>query len=122
MTPYDPKLKEAMKEIDQIMMKYDIGGYINLVSRSHGAYRLYVTPTWSAAKWEGEDCLRIKAVKSEMGEEKAHDLLHGTVHLIYSIDKFCDMGVQFAKSIKQLLLEKVEVIEEPQTITPHRDN
>jgi hypothetical protein len=45
----DPKLKEAMTEISDILKKHDIAGAITLVSRSHSEHQIHF-PAWSAAQ------------------------------------------------------------------------
>lgn len=46
---YDPKLQEAMTEIEAVLKKHDVAGAITLVSRSHSEHQI-LFPSWSAAQ------------------------------------------------------------------------
>lgn len=62
MKSYDPKLREAMHEIDEILHKYDIGGFISLCSRTHTEFKMPIdTPTWSNIRYvKNGDAVHIK--------------------------------------------------------------
>lgn len=61
---YHPKLKKAMAEINAILEKHDIAGLIVLQMPGFVEYRLAINPTWSVAKWNGDE-LRVKAKLQE---------------------------------------------------------
>lgn len=48
---YDPKLRQAMKEIDLILTKYDIGAIVALTSERHVEYKIHIEPNWSLARF-----------------------------------------------------------------------
>ena len=81
----DPILQTAAKEIAAICEKYDIGGYIILVSKTHGEYLLHF-PKWSKAQMEitpeGKSAIRFKAKGKDEDQT-----VKSTVHLIQVFEK-----------------------------------
>lgn len=108
---YDEKLKDAMAEIRGICKKYDIAGYISLVSTTHAEFGLEITPSWSAAYWEdkNEGKLRFRVKQKEVGKEKAKQLIELTCHMIYQIRDLCAQGFQFAENMTKLIEQQVTV-------------
>lgn len=107
---FDPKLKEAMEEIDAIMKKYDIGGFVHLTSMSHAEYKLYLEPTWSMASYEeasGQVVLRFKFRKAK------HDQCNSTAHMIYSTRDMCGYTFTFLENIARQLEKQIEVEHKP---------
>lgn len=119
----DPKLKEAMAEINAVMSKHDIGGHIILVSKSHSEFKFFLEPTWSVARWENEG-IRIKAQKADLGSKEAvMEALGLTAHLILQIH---DLAVRDAKICKQIAVELAkhcDIEHNPyQGFVPQREN
>jgi len=50
MKTYDPKCREAMAEIEAVMEKYDMGGFVVLSSLTHNEFKLFIEPSWSMAR------------------------------------------------------------------------
>jgi hypothetical protein len=50
----DPVLIKASKEIEQILVKYSVGGACSLVSKTHGEIMIHV-PEWTAIKIDHEN-------------------------------------------------------------------
>jgi len=46
----NPKLKEAMGEIEEILKKHDIAAVIALHTPGHGEIKLHIAPTYSVAR------------------------------------------------------------------------
>jgi hypothetical protein len=57
---YHPRLKKAMAQIEQILQENDIAGMVVLHLPGHVEYRLRTDPTYSVAKWNGDE-LRVRA-------------------------------------------------------------
>lgn len=67
---YSPKLKNAMDEMKEILIKYDIGGSIILHDPSgHSEYLLKIDPSYSCARFEG-DYLRVKSKLTDYDGDK----------------------------------------------------
>lgn len=67
---YSPKLKKAMTEVKEILLKYDIGASVILHNPSgHSEYLLRIDPSYSCARFEG-DYLRVKSKLSDYGGDK----------------------------------------------------
>lgn len=105
MKSYDQKLRDAMSEVEAVMKKYDIGGFVTLQSESHAEFKLFVdTPTWSTVRWiKDSEALHLKVyMKSSPKESEA------TVSMLYSIRDLCGMvfmqldkiGNQVEQSVK----------------------
>lgn len=67
---YSPKLKTAMERIKAILKEYDIAASVVLHTPGFNEYLLKIDPTYSCAKFEG-DQLRIKAkLQDDFGGDK----------------------------------------------------
>jgi hypothetical protein len=63
----DPRLKDAMRRIRRILLEYDIGAAVTLVSKSHSEFG-YHLPTWSVIQFEG-NVVRIRSYEAEYGSK-----------------------------------------------------
>lgn len=92
---YSPKLRDAMKDIEAIYEKYDIGGFTTLEGKGHAEFKLFLEPSWSVASFidtpHGQG-VRIRAKKDSL--EDLEKLEH-TVGMIMSMKKL--MGSVFFK-------------------------
>lgn len=99
-----------MAEIEQVLKKYDIGGFISLVSQTHGEFKSFVdTPSWSLVRFlkEGKG-IHIKLyMKSRLAEVNA------TGHLIASIMDTCAIGFSGAEKILTAIKGHAVVEHEP---------
>ncbi len=88
-TPYDPKLREAMAEIGQVLIKYDCMASVILASPTHSEYLFVPDAAWSVAKWEGDGENRKLRFRSKLvdfpSKEAQHTATEATVHGISSI-------------------------------------
>ena len=121
----DPKLKEAMAEIRSVCTKHDIAGYITLVSKIHSEFGLEVTPSWSAAYWEdkAKGQLRMKVKTSEVGRDRAKEMLQLTCHMVYQIRDLCAQGFYYMQTMTELIEKQVEVDHTPFAgFEPHEEH
>jgi hypothetical protein len=93
---FDPNLKDAMEEIKDLLKRYDIGGYVSLVSPTHSEFLLVISPLWSCAHFEtlpnGERQVRFRATEKQYGSKEARDkAIEVTTHLFMQIR---DLGGQ----------------------------
>lgn len=122
----DPKLKEAMAEINGVLMKHDIAGYIILVSPTHVEYAIRPDPSWSAMFWEGpkeEGRLRFRVKQAEIGDkEKARERTALTCHIVYQIRDMCFQGLKFAETMIKMVEKQIKVEHKSfQGFEPHRE-
>lgn len=61
---YSPKLKKAIEEIKQTLLKYDVAANVILHTPGHSEYLLHITPTYSCA-WLENDMVRFRARKED---------------------------------------------------------
>jgi hypothetical protein len=61
---FSPKLKKAMKEIQEILLRHDIAGCVVLHTPGNSEYLNHISPTYSCAKQEG-DMIRFRAKKAD---------------------------------------------------------
>ncbi len=67
---YSPKLKNAIEEIKQILMKYDIAGTFVIHTPGYAEYLNHITPSYSCAKIdELNGKFEIKAKKIHFSNE-----------------------------------------------------
>lgn len=102
---YSPKLKKAMEQIKSIMNDNDIGGFVVLHSPGNSEYFTKVDPSYSCAKFEGDN-LRVRAKLQEdfQGNKKAwHKKVTDTVNLFQHIEDVAGIHfINFSAVIKQL--------------------
>lgn len=106
---YDPKLREAMNEISALMKKYDIGGYVTLVSPTHSEFQFVLDPSWSAIRIEDGEKIRIRVKQAELGVDGAIRKLEETVHLVCSVGDLSARAHEGAKTIEKLISEYIEI-------------
>ena len=92
---YDPNLKMAVIEIERVLARYQIGGALLLVSKTHSEYA-YRMPVWSCAQFEtdpdGQTALRFRSHHSSYGSTDAqHQEQENTAHLLFQLR---DLGGQ----------------------------
>jgi hypothetical protein len=103
---YDPKLREAMNEINKILKAYDIGGFVVLNSKTHSEFKLFLdTPTWSKVRWVSDGkALHLKVhMKSTPKETEA------TVHMLYSVRDLCGMQFMMLDKLATQVEQSVKV-------------
>ncbi len=74
---YSPKLKKAMMEIKQVLMKYDIAGTAVIHTMGHAEYLNHITPSYSCAKIDertGRFELKAKRVHFSNDAERQNKL------------------------------------------------
>ena len=92
---YDANLKMAVIEMERILARYQIGGALLLVSKTHSEYA-YRLPVWSCAQFEtdpdGKTALRFRSHHSSYGSKEAqHQAQENTAHLLFQLR---DLGGQ----------------------------
>lgn len=79
---YSPKLKIAMEEIEAILHKHDIAGFVVIHTPGFSEYLNEISPSYSCAKIESTQ-LRFKVKASEVGgPEKAKQIATDTLNMI----------------------------------------
>ena|ERR1700741_4288635 len=74
---YSPKLKNAMEEIKQILLKHDIAGTVTIHTPGHAEYLNHITPSYSCAKIDelsGKFELKAKKIHFAHEAERNHKL------------------------------------------------
>lgn len=111
---HDPKLKEAMTKIEDLMKEYDIGGYVSLVSPTHSEFMLHIDPMWSCAFFEEPGKVRFKATEKDYGSKEARDrAMELTVHMILQIRDLGAQAFMFGEELEKLLKTKMEIEHKP---------
>lgn len=110
---FDPKLKEAMKKIEDVMREYDIGGHISLVSPTHSEYMLCISPSWSCVQFEDEH-VRFKATEEKYGSKQArNEAAELTVHLLLQIRDLGAQAFHFSEAIHEYLSKHMKITHVP---------
>lgn len=107
---YNPKLKKAIKEIHDVLNKYDIAGLVLLHTPGHGEFVLKINPSYSALKFEDQYRVRLKAKAEdfkdgEKGRDKAltdtsnmlqilYDMGSTNVNALYEMSSFVNNAVK----------------------------
>lgn len=110
MKSYDPKLREAMKDVEAVLKKHDVGGFVSLNSKTHGEFKLFVdTPSWSKVRWvkEGE-VMHLKIHMKTTPEES-----EATVAMLYSIRDLCGQLFMQMDKLAGQVEQSVKVVHVP---------
>ena len=81
----DPRLKEAMAEIEGILAKYEIAGAVQLASSTHAEFKIHF-PEWSAVQLQerpDKSDVEIRIKSSSERDGQGH--LESSMHLLLSI-------------------------------------
>lgn len=118
---FDPKLKEMMDELDPIFKKYDVMGFVNVTSRTHGEFRIFFPP-WSTAQWEkdsvGRSALRFKSKKGEQTHRDTEDTVFG----LMSIRDMAGELFMMMEKMSSELDKHMEIDHTMMPITPHGED
>lgn len=91
---FDPNLKMAVIEMERVLQRYNIGGALLLVSKTHSEYA-YRLPAWSCAQFEtlnGQTAIRFRSHHTSYGSKEAqHQEQENTAHLLFQLR---DLGGQ----------------------------
>jgi hypothetical protein len=115
----DPKLKQAAKDIKDILEKADIAGHIILVSPTHSEFVFHLQPSWSAISISEPDekgavSMRVKATKEELGSREAvAKKVELTAHLICQLKDLSVMCFQVADNILKTIETKYRIDHKP---------
>lgn len=106
MKNYDPKLREAMDEIVEVLKKHDVGGFIALGSRHHAEFKMAIDHmSWSNVRFmkDGE------RVHIKLHSKSDHANTEATVGLVASTRDLCALGFQQTEAIMKQIEQHVKV-------------
>lgn len=107
---YDPKLRTAMAEIEQVLKNHNIGGFIALNSRTHGEFKVAIDiPDWSIVRY----IMDKNAVHLKLYTKSRHRDTEDTVGMIAGIRDLCFLALQQTQHIMDKIEEQVKVIHLP---------
>lgn len=111
MKNHDPMLRMAMKEIEGVMKKYDIGGFVSLGSRTHSKCKLFIEPSWSLAtliEKNGRTAINFK-VRMKTDPENSNY----TSGLLMGIRELCGLAFMQMDHLKTELEKAVGLEHQP---------
>jgi len=104
---YDPKLRKVMNQISDILTENDICAFISLQSDTHVEFLLKMDASWSVARVEPPNGIRIRSKKEDFeSKEEQHRQTEATVGMIMSF-----------KDLSRLMHENMCGVEE--ALRPH---
>ena len=107
--PSDPKLKEAMAEIQAVLRKHDIAGIVLLQSPTHGEWMNEITPTWSCAMLDG-DRFRFRAIAAEYGgAAERNEAIRITAGMLISFRDGAKRIQENMEKVGALLSQKMQI-------------
>lgn len=102
----DPKLIKLMSKIEELCREADVGGHVNLLSKTHGEFR-FVLPKWAGLYEEydsdGNCIIRLKIKKAE-GD--THEKAELTAHFLHSVRDVCAQTFGLVDKFIQVTDEK----------------
>lgn len=106
----DPQLKTAMEEIKAVLRKYDIAGIVFLGSQSHSEFLLGINPSWSCAKFEAENELRIRAKREDFPSLEAQKkCLTDTVGMLAGFRDLAENAQENLGNVLAMLGKHIEI-------------
>lgn len=109
---HDPMLRVAMKEVESILNKYDIGGFVSLESRSHSEFKLFIEPSWSLARFIKKDG-EIKGVHFKIRAKTNLEDTNATAGLLMAVRDQCAMVFMQMDKLKKQLEDTVGLDHQP---------
>lgn len=107
---YDPVLRQAMLEIEQVLKKHDIGGFVALSSKTHAEFKMaYNSPTWSNVRFvdDGE----VVHLKFHIESDKENT--NSTVAMLCNLRDLCVLGFGETDEIIKHIEKHVEIKHKP---------
>lgn len=101
---YDPKLREAMFEIQQICDKFQIMSFMVLQSKTHGEFK-FIWPEWSSVQNEGAEGMRIKH-KVGVDDKKK---LEQSVGCLMSVERLLGYAFIGVEKLNSELKKRMEI-------------
>jgi hypothetical protein len=102
---FDVKLKSAMAEIEAIIRKYDIGGFVTLGSKTHGEFEIFY-PKWGLLDCEkmpnGQQMLKVKIRKAQP------ELTDSTIAFLLNTRDTCLLMAHNLQQVEDGLRKQVE--------------
>ncbi len=122
---YDPELKEAMLEIQEILDKHKIGGNIALTSQSHSEF-LYHFPEWSVIQFDknkpGEVRIRSKR-KDFKSKEEQRQMTEYSTHIVAQNRDLAARSFDVFDNLFKMLEKYFDIEHKPfHGFTPHFEN
>lgn len=119
---YDPKLKEAIAEIDAILTKHDIAAQITLCSQTHTEFA-HRFPTWSPLFISDEHKMRFRSKLADYPSQEAKDEAAGFgVHILASFREMAALHFGTMDKMLEMLSKHMEIEFDPIKIYPDRKN
>ena len=119
MSGVSPELQKAMKEIELVLQKYDVGGFVSLQDGlGNGEFRMFVdTPTWSMIRFlkDKGDGYRVHL---KMYAKSKNEQLNRTINMLYNGQGVLGNMFTFIDEMKKQIAPHLEVTEEQGFIIP----
>lgn len=115
--PYDPNLKTAVLEIQEIFEKYSIGGSVALSSKTHAEYFNYF-PKWCAVQFDKkaaiQPAIRVKSRKKDFKSKKEqHRIMESSAGFVANIRDIAAQTFSMFDKIFKSLEKHMEIDHQP---------
>lgn len=104
---YDPKLREAMFHIEEICKRYEIAGFINLHSRTHGEFK-FIWPIWSVVQNVYNENSKGLHIKYKNGVDCKKNL-EATVGCLLEMEKMAGISFIGLEELNSALKKKIQI-------------
>lgn len=86
----DPRLAQALAEVQAIYRTYDLAGGCMLVSENEAAFTYPIYTNWNIIVEDDSLAMgfRFRLKEAEQGKERAHALMLGTAHMLCVLKDF----------------------------------
>lgn len=108
----DPKLKIAMEEIKDILLKHEIAGAITLVSKTHSEY-LYHFPKWSCVSMSDRGLSAYSQKRFYPNAEAQKENVEQSLHIVFQIRDIAAQTFTWFDRFTQMIREKIDIEHRP---------
>lgn len=127
MKTHSDKLKEAMAEINAILNKHDIGGYIMLHEPGFSEFRTRIDPSWSIARFQsvdGREAIRVRALAADFGGdiEANRKALGDTINMLVHFRDHAERTLHNMEQVLKILSNHAEFTNTEGVTTPVRNH
>lgn len=118
MKTYDPNLRLAIAEIQEVLKQRDCMAVINLGSKSHGEFLLHLDTSWTVVTMDktqdGRAALRVRAKGIKVGTP-AHENLESSLAFVCNSADLCNRWGQIFYGIKAKIAQQSILTHDPLT-------
>jgi hypothetical protein len=107
---YDPRLRECLQEIEDLLKFYDAGGFVSIHSKTHGEFKVMIEHmSWSQVKMIGER--KAMHIKLHMGTSPENT--EATIAMVDDARSIAANFFKFFDKVLEAVKKQADVVTKP---------